>query len=78
MCGPEPTTLAGSKKIRYNLRFNKSFFYSATWRKGARQEVINSLKEACLKAVRNSLKHLSELRDEQLLEILDIEEYEDK
>ncbi len=78
MCGPEPTTLAGSKKIRYNLRFNRSFFYSATWTEGDDQVRIDKLKKSCLDAVRNSLRHLSQLRDEQLLEILEVEEFEDK
>ncbi len=77
MCGPEPTTLAGGKKIRYSLNFNRRFGYSATWRKGDRQKNIDKLKESCLEAVRNSLRHLSQLRDEQLLEILEEEEYDD-
>ena len=66
------------RKIRYTLKFNKSFFYSATWEEDDRQVVIDKLKEACLDAVRNSLIHLSGLRDEQLLEILEVSEEEDK
>ncbi len=77
MCGPEPTTLAGSKRIRYSLRFNRIFSHSATWREGDRQKNIDKLKESCLEGVRNSLKHLSELRDEQLLGILEEQEFED-
>lgn len=65
-------------KIRYTLKFDKSFFYSATWREDDRQVIIDKLKESCLDAVRNSLRHLSQLRDEQLLEILEVSEGEDK
>ena len=66
------------RKIRYSLKYNKSFGYSATWREGDRQVVIDKLKKSCLDAVRNSLKHLLELRDEQLLEMLEEQEYDDK
>ncbi len=77
MCGPEPTTLAGGKKIRYSLNFNRRFGYSATWRKGDRQKNIDKLKEDCLKGVRYNLKYLSELPDDKLLEILEEEEWDD-
>ncbi len=77
MCGPEPTTLNGGKRIRYNLNFNRRFGYSVTWRKGDRQKNIDKLKEDCLNSVRNSLRHLSQLRDEQLLGILEEEEWDD-
>lgn len=77
MCGPEPYTLAGNKKIRYELRFNKMFFYTATWRKGDRQKIIDKLKESCLEAVRKTLKHLSILPDDKLLEILEEQEFDD-
>ncbi len=53
------------------------FFYSATWGEGDIQERIDKLKESCLSAVRNSLRHLSQLRDDKLLEILEEQEYED-
>ena len=66
------------KKIRYSLRFDKNFGYSATWKEGDRQVVIDKLKESCLDAVRNGLRHLSQLRDEQLLELLEVQEFEDK
>ena len=65
-------------RIRYTLKFNKSFFYSATWEEDDGKIVIDILKKECLDAVRNSFIHLSGLRDEQLLEILDVSEDEDK
>ena len=67
-----------SKKIRYSLKYNKSFGYSATWREVDGQERIDKLKDTCLDAVRNSFRHLSQLRDEQLLEILEELEWDDE
>jgi len=64
-------------KIRYSLRFNKNFGYSAKWRKGDKKIIIDTLKESCLKAMKHSLKYLSKLPDDKLLEILEVQEYEE-
>ena len=67
-----------SKKIRYSLKFNKTFGYSATWREGDKQKIIDKLKRSCLEGVRNNFKFLLELEDYKLLELLEEQEYDDK
>ena len=66
------------KKIRYSIKFNKSFGYSATWKEGDRQVVIDVLKKECLTLLRKQIKWLSEIGDKDLLEFLEEQEYEDK
>ena len=65
------------KKIRYNLKFDRMFGNSATWREGDKQVIIDKLKKSCLEMMRKTLIYLSELPDDKLLEILHEEEYED-
>jgi len=64
-----------TKRIIYNLNFRRTFGYSMTFTKGDKQEVINKLKGTCLEHVRHSLKYLSELPDDKLMEILEVQEY---
>ncbi len=65
------------KKIRYSLKFNKSFGYSATWKEGDRQVIIDKLKQVCLSNIKYNLQHYSELPDDKLLEILEEQEYDE-
>ncbi|KKN22687.1 hypothetical protein LCGC14_0912700 [marine sediment metagenome] len=65
------------KKIRYSLKYNKTFGYSATWKEGDKQVIIDKLKEECLHSIKYTLQHLSELPDDKLLEILEEQEYDE-
>ncbi len=65
------------KKIRYSLKFNKMLGYSATWREGDRQVIIDELKKSCLEMMKKTLKYLSELPDDKLIEILEEQEYDE-
>lgn len=65
------------KKMRYKLTFDKSFGYSCVYREGDREKIIKILKDKCLETLKESFYYLSKLPDDKLLELLNIEEYQD-
>ena len=72
------TTCSFKPKRVYELRFNRAFHYAARWTKGDEQRKIDKLKKSCLEGVKYSLKYLSTLQDDKLLEILEEVEYDEK